>query len=200
MGKGTINGTQIKTSRLRTGYIQKEKIVLSPDRKNAGCAFLEYELPTKAYAIEVELSMWSSKENIDLNGEVLYFTSNSKTMSSIKDVKLYDIFTPKADVSLKELVYRNITEMSEASKILYMKSPEIDEKLYNYYCDAVKGLKAGTQFDLTTLSTDRNQPIRCLLVFPEPSQTFGFYAAVYKITGGNNNKGRICISNITIYA
>lgn len=200
IGEGIINGTQIQTNRLRTGYIQKEKIVLSPDRNNAGCAFLEYELPTKAYAVEVDLSMWSNKENINLNGEILFFTSNKETMHLIKNVKLYDIFTPTVNVSLRELIYRNITEMSEASKILLMKSPNIDEKLFNDYCDALKGLQAGTQFDLKTFSTDRSQPNRYLLVFPEPSQTFGFYTAVDKITGGNNNKGRVCLGNMTIYA
>lgn len=60
-----INDLIINTSRLRTGYIENEYIVLSPKRKNAGTAYLEYSLNKKIYALGAELCFWSGIEELN---------------------------------------------------------------------------------------------------------------------------------------
>lgn len=55
----------IGTTRLRCGYIEQEYIVLSPRRENAGKAYLIYNFDCKVYRIDVDLTMWSSSENLD---------------------------------------------------------------------------------------------------------------------------------------
>lgn len=67
IGKYTFN-----TKRLRTGYIEKEKINLSPIRENAGTAYLEYRFDTiYLRKIKVDLSLWSSSEKIYTYGTSL---------------------------------------------------------------------------------------------------------------------------------
>lgn len=53
------------TSRYRTGYIEEEFINLSPRRKNAGFAFLEYAFTDPVLKIEVNLSFWGAYEYIN---------------------------------------------------------------------------------------------------------------------------------------
>lgn len=55
----------INTSRLRTGYIEDEYIVLSPRRCDAGLAYLEYDFNKNIHALSVDLSFWSSNEAIN---------------------------------------------------------------------------------------------------------------------------------------
>lgn len=50
------------TSRLRTGYIEEERINLSAKRYNAGEAYLEYKFEKKIHKFTIELSLWSSNE------------------------------------------------------------------------------------------------------------------------------------------
>lgn len=61
------NGFSFETNRLRTGYIQKETINLSPKRSGAGTAYLEYKFHNPIARINVDLSYWSANEQIDLS-------------------------------------------------------------------------------------------------------------------------------------
>ncbi|MFA6843545.1 MAG: alpha/beta fold hydrolase [Bacilli bacterium] len=199
-----IDGTQISTSRLRTGYIQGEKIVLSPDRSNAGCAYIEYTFDKPVYAIKVDLSMWSANENLSQNNEVFYFTSNKTTMDAIKSKKLYDLISSdNNNISLKNLIYENIKNKLLAISQLLILLPSsmlFNNEELNYYCDAINGLMRGKKFDLDELTKDRNNPCHFTIYFNKPSNSFGFYAAVRNITSESKNKGRICIGDMTFYA
>ena len=58
----------------------------------------------------------------------------------------------------------------------------------------------GSNISLNEFSADRNNQDHYRIAFDEPSNTFGFYAAVQNITSGSKNKGRICIGDMTVYA
>lgn len=60
----TVNNLTFQTQRLRTGYIEKEVINLSPRRENAGLAYLRFNFSTYVRKIMVNLSMWSATEKM----------------------------------------------------------------------------------------------------------------------------------------
>lgn len=60
----TIGNYTFRTERLRTGFIENEKINLSPRRTDAGTAYLEYHFDAYIKKVVVDLSMWSAKENL----------------------------------------------------------------------------------------------------------------------------------------
>lgn len=73
-----FNGTLITTKRLRTGYINedgfagtgKRNITMSPKKKDAGEAFLEYNLYKPINFIYFDIRFWSSLESLNSsNGE-----------------------------------------------------------------------------------------------------------------------------------
>lgn len=58
----SINNWTFTTNRLRTGYIEEQYVILSPNRQNAGQAFLEFVFQKQVYEISTYLSFWSSSE------------------------------------------------------------------------------------------------------------------------------------------
>lgn len=88
------NELLINTSRLRTGYIENEYVVLSPRRENAGEAFLEMEFDTSIWRIDVDLTMWSGLEELggnDSSSKIQYKNKYGIWVTSldlINDVKL----------------------------------------------------------------------------------------------------------------
>lgn len=58
------SGETISTSRLRTSYIENKYLVMSPDRKNAGTAFLQMRFLHQINKLQFTASMWSSLEGI----------------------------------------------------------------------------------------------------------------------------------------
>jgi len=60
----TVDNLTFETKRLRTGYIEEEVINLSPRREDAGLAYLQYNFDNYIRKITVDLSMWSSSENM----------------------------------------------------------------------------------------------------------------------------------------
>lgn len=58
----TNNGFTFETTRLRTGYIQKEYITLSPRKEGYGTAYLDYYFTNPVNSIDVDLSYWSDDE------------------------------------------------------------------------------------------------------------------------------------------
>lgn len=88
------NGLKFYTRRYRVGYIQKEKIVLSPIRKNINRAFIEYKFDEPIVRLDFNISLWrdSSFEKINpSNGEfflqVKYDNTDNNTW-----VTYYDFF------------------------------------------------------------------------------------------------------------
>lgn len=58
------DGWNINTTRLRCGFIENEYIVLSPNKLNAGDAYLEFQFDRQVYLFETRICLWSSKEYI----------------------------------------------------------------------------------------------------------------------------------------
>ena len=54
----------ITSSRLRCGYIEESTINLSPNRKNAGEAYLKLYFDSYVYELETNLSLWGKSENL----------------------------------------------------------------------------------------------------------------------------------------
>lgn len=72
------NGKTLQTSRLRTSYIENQYLVLSPNRQNAGIAYLDVTFPHNASRLSFNSSMWSSKEGaIKENFSIQRFSNNS---------------------------------------------------------------------------------------------------------------------------
>lgn len=58
----SINNLAFETKRLRTGYISKEYVVMSPRRADAGVAYLEYKFTDYIDRIDIDLALWSNSE------------------------------------------------------------------------------------------------------------------------------------------
>lgn len=58
----TVDDLTFNTKRLRTGYIEKEYVVMSPRRASAGTAYLEYTFTKPISRVEVDLALWSATE------------------------------------------------------------------------------------------------------------------------------------------
>lgn len=67
-----INGFAFDTKRLRTGYIEEQYVNLSPNRNNAGLAYLEFDFQVPIYEISVYLSYWSASERYTLGVDSAY--------------------------------------------------------------------------------------------------------------------------------
>ncbi len=68
----TVDDLTITTKRLRCGYIEEEYINLSPNRYNAGDAYLELSFNKPIYEMDVYISFWSKYENLSSDGDYAY--------------------------------------------------------------------------------------------------------------------------------
>ncbi|MBO5578225.1 MAG: hypothetical protein J5955_03875 [Bacilli bacterium] len=183
----------ITTDVLRTGFIQSEKIVLSPDRSYAGAAFIEFTLDRPAWKIDFDISMWSTKENQVLTDEALFMIDNPYTMDAIKTKTLYQ---SKACETITSYITENLYYRRDSSAL----HPEIYRNIVtNSEYEALCGLKNARSISLSSISQDRNSPDNIELIFEKPTKRFGFYAIVKNISERKNNKGRICLGDMTIY-
>lgn len=183
----------ITTDVLRTGFIQSEKIVLSPDRSYAGAAFIEFTLDKPAWKISFDISMWSAKENQTLTDEVLFIIDNPYTMDAIKKQTLYQ---SKTCETISSYIAENLYYRRDNSAL----HPEIYKNIVtNSEYEALCGLKNARSISLSSISQDRNSPDNIELIFEKPTKQFGFYAVVKNISERKNNKGRICLGDMTIY-
>jgi hypothetical protein len=55
-------GQTVQTKRLRTSYIENQYLVLSPNRLNAGAAYLDIAFPHRIPKLVFDVAMWSSLE------------------------------------------------------------------------------------------------------------------------------------------
>lgn len=67
-----IKGFIFETKRLRTGYIENQYVNLSPNRNNAGLAYLEFNFQAPIYEMSVYLSYWSASERYTLGVDSAY--------------------------------------------------------------------------------------------------------------------------------
>lgn len=83
------NGIALQTTRLRTSYIENEYLVLSPNRKNAGTAYLDITFPNSISKLTFTASMWSDLEGaINENFKIQYFDGDWKDHISINPYNL----------------------------------------------------------------------------------------------------------------
>ncbi|VEU81232.1 hypothetical protein [Haploplasma axanthum] len=59
-----IRNWNFSTKRLRTGYIEEQYVNLSPNRKGAGEAYIEFYFNQEIHEVDIELAFWSSFEKI----------------------------------------------------------------------------------------------------------------------------------------
>ena len=73
------NGLNIQTERIRASYIENKYLVLSPNRKNAGEAYLVMKFPHKVSSMEFTASMWGPSEgSFEEKFELQYSTNGSE--------------------------------------------------------------------------------------------------------------------------
>lgn len=60
----TAEGNTIVTKRLRCGYILDNYLTMSAKSKNAGTAYLEYDLSNYIYGVSYNLGLWSDDESL----------------------------------------------------------------------------------------------------------------------------------------
>lgn len=72
----TANGRMIYTHRKRCSYIENQYLVLSPNRANAGEAYLDIQLPHSASKVSFTASLWSSLEGINNETFKIQYYSN----------------------------------------------------------------------------------------------------------------------------
>lgn len=82
------------------------------------------------------------------------------------------------------------------------------EWTYSTNCSAVLRIKDGSNYitildllsDTTKLSTDRNNQTKYTIEFPKTVYSFEFYMKSSKVNVNDNNRGRICIGGMNVYA
>ncbi len=90
------NGKIIQTSRLRTSFIENEYLVMSPNRKDAGTAYLDITFPHNISRLSFDSSMWSSLEGaIYESFSVQYFKDGEWIDQKIIDP--YELSTLKSE-------------------------------------------------------------------------------------------------------
>jgi hypothetical protein len=87
------NGKTLQTSRLRTSYIENEYLVLSPNREDAGTAYLDITFPNNVSKLSFTASMWSGLEGaINEDFKLQYYDGGWKDHINIDP---YDLPTTK---------------------------------------------------------------------------------------------------------
>lgn len=87
----TTDYFEIKTDRLRCGYIENSYINLSPRRNNAGTSYFEMNFNVPIYSFMYGICLWSNNEKIDGDASLLYKDSSGnwiKLTNLLNDIKL----------------------------------------------------------------------------------------------------------------
>ena len=195
----TTAGSTIMVNILRTGYIQGEKIVLSPNRTDAKAAYIEYTFNSPIYRIDIDLSMWSENEEYDASGQKLFLVYEKHKIDAIKNSFLYPRGLSLSDYSTagystSEIIYDNLLRAHMLSSSMYLTPIE---KMFN--TDILKKSLLGFEIDLEHISKNRNNQDKVVVYFDEPVTSFGLYTGVKDITSQTRNKGRVCIGDIVTY-
>lgn len=83
-----LNNFWLETRRLRTGFIEKKYLVMSPNRSGAGEAYLDLNFYPSLTSLEFDSSLWGSKEFID---------GQSFKLQYLKDNTWYDFIEYNLD-------------------------------------------------------------------------------------------------------
>lgn len=171
-----IDDVLVSTKRMRTGFIHNERIVLSPNRSNAGLAFLEFEFLSPVHIMSFKLSLWGINEN----------NNNSQlTFVHTYDEDLRDFVLGQSALFTNNFNVSDYPTMTSRGQLTLLSG----NTLFNSI-DWVN-------HNISALSTDRDNPNEYLIESDSGFTYIGFYAACYP-TSTQNNRGRICLSDFTI--
>ena len=171
-----IDDVRITTHRMRTGYIQNERIVMSPNRSNAGLAFIEFYFSEPIYTLSFDYSLWSSSE--------LFQSSHQEMVYSV-NTELRDFIFGTSDIYYD--FYPQYTTMTSRGQFALMNLFTFFESLFDF-----------ERYNISTFSTNRSSPKTEVISREEGFTFLGLYTAC-TVNSANKNKGRICLSNFKIY-
>ena len=177
-GSIQIDDFIVETNRMRTGYIQNERIVMSPNRANAGLAFIEFYFSEPVNMFYFDASFWSENELINSSSLKFAYSFNTELRDFIFGNSIY---------YWNYYHHAQYSTMTARGQIALTTSNEI----FNNYFDIVK-------FDLSIIPTDRDNPVKMAVSSEEAFTFVGFYTCC-NVTSQNRNKGRICLSNFGTY-
>lgn len=195
-----VDDSTVSTKILRTGYIQNEKIVLSPNRKDAGAAYIEYTFDKPIYKVDLNLSMWSENEDSLNSGQFLFLVHEQYKINAIKNSFLYPRGSNISDYSTtgyttSEIITNNLFNAHLLD--LKMISAIPHKELFD--TEIVHGSILGYEININNLSKNRNNQDKIEIYFDKPVTSFGLYTGVLKITSQTRNKGRVCIGDVVVY-
>ena len=177
-GSIEIDDFEIETQRMRTGYIQNEKIVLSPNRDNAGLAFIEFYFSEPIHALIFDISLWSSNE---------LFEESEQRFAYTLYTDMRDFIFGTSDLYFYHYHNALYGTMTARGKAALMSSDPVFNDTFNFH-----------RRPLADFSTDRNSPDKIYVLSSVGFTFIGFYTAS-NVTSVDRNKGRICLSNFEIY-
>ena len=177
-GSIIIDDLEVITKRMRTGYIQNERIVLSPNRNNAGLAFLEFYFSEPIYGLSMDISLWSGSEWCHESEQRFAYTFNTEMRDFIAGV---------SPVYLNDYNNSQNSTMTARGKTAMMST---DDVFYNTF--------GFNRKSLSIFSTNRENPDKLYIGSVNSFSFVGIYTACY-VTSFDRNKGRICLSNFEIY-
>ena len=177
-GSIEIDDFEIETQRMRTGYIQNEKIVLSPNRDNAGLAFIEFYFSEPIHALIFDISLWSSNE---------LFEESEQRFAYTLYTDMRDFIFGTSDLYFYHYHNALYGTMTARGKAALMSSDPVFNDTFNF-----------RRRPLADFSTDRNSPDKMYVLSSVGFTFIGFYTAS-NVTSVDRNKGRICLSNFEIY-
>ena len=109
----SVDNLTIQTERLRCGYIEDEYINLSPNRKNAGYAYLNLDFNENIYQINTNLSFWSSNEGLSTSiGDYAYikYLDSSGNWKILLDLLNCNLSTDRSNPDFYKLEIPNGTK------------------------------------------------------------------------------------------
>lgn len=173
-----LNNIEIETQRMRTGFIQNERIVMSPNRTNAGLAFIEFYFSEPIHGLVLDISLWSEHE--------LYETSEDRFAYTFS-TEMRDFILGVSDLYWNQYHNALYGTMTARGKTALMSSDLVFDETFGFVRQSVHDLP-----------TDRNDPDKLYIGSINGFDFIGFYCAS-NVTSTQRNKGRICLSNFEIY-
>lgn len=117
----------------------------------------------------------------------------------------YVVMSPfRESINKAYIIYNFSVPISKIEVDLTNWRPLSNEWTYPSNCTAVLRTNKGVVLDLlsseTNLPTDRTQPTTYSIVFDQPVYSFEFYMESKRINTNDNNRGRLCIGDMKVYA
>ena len=100
------NQNVLSTNRLRTSFIENRYLVMSPNRKNAGHAYLDIEFPHNVQKITFRSALWSNSENNENQiFRLEYYDNSNNYFIEHIPVDLYNLSTNKNSPGLFTVIF-----------------------------------------------------------------------------------------------